>query len=66
MILKTLYSILSSPLFFLFFSFLLFQIISAMLSMEMINAPEASVLMEMARTSNEYVIAAFELYQSGK
>ena len=37
-----------------------------MLSMEMINAPEASVLMEMARTSNEYVIAAFELYQSGK
>ena len=37
-----------------------------MLSMSMISAPEASVLLEMVRSGNEYVIAAFELYQAGE
>ena len=41
------------------------QIIAAMLSMDMINPQEASVLLEMARSGNEYVTAAFELYQAG-
>ena len=42
------------------------QIIAAMLDMDMITSPEASVLLEMARAGNEYVTAAFELYQAGK
>jgi hypothetical protein len=41
------------------------QIIAAMLSMDMITPQEASVLLEMARSGNEYVTAAFELYQAG-
>jgi hypothetical protein len=41
------------------------QIIGAMLSMDMITKPEASVLTDMARAGNEYVTAALELYQSG-
>ena len=41
------------------------KIIGAMLSMDMITKPEASVLTDMARAGNEYVTAALELYQSG-
>ena len=42
------------------------QIVSAMSSMEMITFAEATVLLEMARSGNEYVTAAFELYQAGE
>jgi hypothetical protein len=36
-----------------------------MLSMDLVSTLEASVLIDMVKAGNEYVTAAFELYQAG-